>query len=168
METLLIAIIASVSGLIGVIVGGLLNYFISNSQFKREKIWQMNLLVKDKLEEIAMTIEEINYEYKKYMGDLLMYVEFNKNFSIKERPPIPTAKLTMLIDFYSPDLSNYLDSLNVEISSYATTIAKAITGNYQCEKKVFLSNLLDGQTKVEKACKALVKAAAESARKRLA
>lgn len=134
------AIIANIGTLAGVIVGGFANHFISKSQFNREKEWKKNLLIKDKLEEIATTVEEIVYQYKKWFSELLLHVEYNRiiNFEEKLPTPLPTPKLTMLIDFYAPDLRKYLDALNAEIESYGEIIAKAITRNYECEKNLLL------------------------------
>ena len=168
MQTLWVAIIASVSGLIGVIVGGLLNYCISNSQFKRERAWQKNLLIKDKLEEIAKTVEKIEYRYRDWVCDAIKHIHFDEGMN-HTGVPIPTERLTMLIDFYSPELNNYWESLNAELLSFQDLTIEAIEGKtLEAEKDVLVQKLIDRAGKIQKACKDLVNAAAEAARKRLA
>jgi hypothetical protein len=123
-----IAIITGVLGIIGTLLGvaiaGWMNRIKDQDQFLREKGWKRQQLIREKLEEICKTIEEIETAHMELWSKTLLYL--NQGQRIQLESSFPTPRLSMLINFYAPDLKEFLGLLTELIMMFAENVGKAI------------------------------------------
>src|SRR5436305_10542752 len=109
MNTEWIATVGGAGALLAAGVGGLLVNFGAKRQFQRQRNWQRDQFLQERLEEIARVAEEIDEASRALYGNAVLLVE-NRQRLASDRP-IPLARLKMLIDFYAPELRPHADRI---------------------------------------------------------
>jgi hypothetical protein len=161
------AIVTAAGTLLGAGLGGVLVNFGGKRQFERQRKWQRDQFLQERLEDIARIAEEIDDISKSLYGNALLLVETQKPL-----PPgrtIPLARLKALIEFYAPELRPHgarIVEIRDKVGEY---IADAISNRSRTKEERQQINLqfMRGMLEMTTACETLSTAAAELGRKRL-
>lgn len=167
MNTEWIAIVGAAGALLAAGVGGLLVNFGAKRQFQRQRNWQRDQFLQERLEEIARLAEEIDDISRELYGNAILLTETRQPLTFDR--PLPLARLKTLIDFYAPELHPHASRI-VEVRDTAGKfLAEAIsTRSLTKEERQHLNlQFLRGTQQMTHACEALAAAAAQLARARL-
>ena len=159
MNTVWIGLIGTLSG---VLIGGIVSYFVSYAQFKRDKQLKEEQIVQQKLEEICKTAEEINTSYNTIMGEVMMFVQFGRKMKI-DISPIPLNKLKMLIYFYAPSLKKIYNQLEETARLHAEGMVSIIKDTTD-DKKAILVLIIKITQLLTNHCTALIESSANIVR----
>ena len=164
MEALWIALAAA---LVGAGVGSLATWLVARDRFRNETDWDRRQLLREKLEEIGGLADQLNFEHRGFIGQLMLMVsEGSKPLELLTGTgPIrlPIARLTLLIAFYAPELRPKLDAVIAARDMLGVDELDAVL---LARSKTVFPRLLDAMGAMNKACEDLANSAAESARKR--
>ena len=160
--------IAVFGTLFGGILGGVLTHWTAHTQAARDMRWQIVRLAQDKLEELAQVLDEIERHYTKISGDALLKVEFGKEIKM-DGGRIPHSRLSMLVDFYAPELAEQKTQLDKAAAEFGEVLVEAIRDVQRTkpEKQALNGKLMLGSSRIEKVCKAMAASAAALARTKL-
>jgi hypothetical protein len=167
MNTEWIATVAAAGTLLGAGLGGLLVNLGGKRQFQRQRNWQRDQFLQEKLEDIARLAEEIDDICRSLYGSAVLLVENRQPLNFDRS--IPLARLKTRIDFYAPELHPYALRI-VEIrDSVGNFLAEALSSRALAKEERQQLNLqfLRGTEQMTQACEALAGAAAQLARERL-
>lgn len=160
---------AALIGVIGTLIGGFLGSWLtyrnSTALAKLEMKWQQVRLSQEKLEEIAVIIDQIDQHYKKLMGDVISKIEYNKPLEFTgER--IPFERLRILMEFYAPAMLNDWSKLKSARDLFGEVLVEAIPSidRTKPEKQTLNTRVFTAQNKVSEVCRSLSEKAALLAR----
>ena len=159
------AIIGVIGTLLGVAIGGGVNYFINRSQFIREKKYQEQQVLRQKLEEICQVIERINQSYNNVWADAWQSLKYGKQMPLDD-DPLPFARLSMLINFYAPELKENFKLLEDNRNAFGMILIDVIY-NAQAEeskRQKIHNDLSIARGYIAKVCTAMEDEAASLAR----
>lgn len=167
MNTEWIATVGGAGALLAAGVGGLLVNFGAKRQFQRQRNWQRDQFLQERLEEIARVAEEIDETSRALYGNAVLLVENRQPLAFDR--PIPLARLKMLTDFYAPELRPHADRIVEVRDSVGNFLGEAISTHSSTKEERQHLNLefVRGTLRMTAACEALVAAAAQLARQRL-
>ena len=112
-------------GIIGVLVGGFLTWFIGSRQRKFELEKEKRALLISKYEELHKTLGELSDSVAEYTTPILsdLTLDSGLDFSnINKR--IPSDKVDMLIEFYVPELKDDHEYIKKQINFLYEHISK--------------------------------------------
>ncbi len=154
--------------LLGVLIGGLVSVLTSKMQFERERRWKRDLLVQDKLLEIAELAEDVQRKLGKLYGDAVGAVESGQSLK-PDSDPLPLARLKMLINYCAPELRPHMErviQIRDELSPFVGEVLM-FRDRAKPERQQLNLQLVRGIKQITSECKGLAEAAAESAQRRL-
>jgi hypothetical protein len=158
--------IGLISGLAGVIVGGILNHFTTRANFHRQTQWEREKILQQKLEEIAQVAEQIAFHFQKLKGDAMLAIESGTCLSFGSEA-VPLAKLRMLVCFYAPELAKHIQMIEDAREKFGQPLVKALEGRVRekPERQQINGDLIRGEYQLSKACDSLAEAAADLGKK---
>jgi len=158
--------IGLLSGLAGVVVGGILNHFTTKANFLRQTQWERDKILQQKLEEIAQVTEEIAFTYGKIMIGAINAISFRAELKI-ESEVVPFARLRMLVSFYAPELANHVHLITDAQNKFSEPLLKALDGRVreQPERQQINGDLVRIEGQMSRACNGLSEAAADLGRR---
>ena len=156
MNTVWIGLIGTLSG---VLIGGIVSYFVSYAQFNRDKKLKEQQIIQQKLEEICETAEGISRSYTNLMSEAMMFIGFGKKMQIKNGP-IPFNKLKMLIYFYAPGLKEIYNQLYDASFLHSESMIYLLNSTSNDDKKAWLSIIRNLNKLMTNQCTALIEGSA--------
>jgi hypothetical protein len=159
---------ALLSSLLGVGVGGLLVNITSKWQFERQRNWQRDQFLQEKLADIAKLADDVQQACRKLYMNAILTVEGSQALGADQQP-IPLSRLNTLIRFYAPELHDHMKVVMQVRDSVGDIVAEVITGRpFDTGKRQQLNlQLVRGVEQMDQACDKLSAAAAQLARHRL-
>lgn len=160
-------IITAAGTLLGAGLGGLLVNLGGRRQFERQRKWQRDRFLQERLEDIARLAEEIDDSYKSLCGNAILLVETQQ--PLPTARSIPLARLKALIEFYAPELQAHGVHIIEVRDTFGKYLANAITSRSLTKEERQQINLefTRAMFQMTAACEALSSAAAQVARRRL-
>lgn len=156
------ATVVGVAGtLLGGLVGGFLTHWNSTALAKLEMKWQQVRLRQEKLEEIAVLLDQIVQHYQKLVGEVILKVEDNKPFEASgER--IPFERLRILMEFYAPTMIDDWPRLRKGHEMFSKVMFDAIPSveRTKSEKQEINGRAVTAQNEISKVCRSLSEKAA--------
>ena len=120
------SLIAVGSTLLGISLGALLQYVGSTAQVKRQEAERVRSMLREKLEDLSMTIEDFRDGAQVGLTDIL---EFSLTGRLREgqigMKKLP--RLEMLVRFYAPSLTPDLEALRKAWTNYGEAVAVVIS-----------------------------------------
>ena len=114
-------------GLVGVIIGGLLTWFVSTRQRKFDQQKERRALLLSKFEELHMTLGELTDAVSEITNQILSEAVFDSSFDAnKVKRRIPSEKIDMLIEFYVPELKNDHEYIKKQVQFFYEHLTKHI------------------------------------------
>lgn len=162
--------IAIIASLLGVVVGGLLQHFTAKSGFYRQKTWERDRLLQQKLEEIAELAETVGRKMGGLYGQAIAAVESGQPYR-PEPDLIPIARLEILIHCYAPELSPHVEGILGVRNELGKPLSEALLQRSlmdKPERQQLNAQLCMGMVQASSLCEAIAKGAAELVRRRLA
>lgn len=161
-------VLGALSGLLGVIVGGVLQYFTSQRAIERQHKWDRSRLIHEKLELIAQEASDMGQRMSKLYLGAIARVEDRECY----RPEItlPFAKLEMLLSFYGPELTPEYDRLLALRNEMGSILVDLSVGNFPTVKKDkqdLNAKLINAGFKAEKICEGIITEASKLGREHL-
>jgi hypothetical protein len=159
------AIIGVIGTLLGVVIGGGVNFFINRSQFIREKKYQEQQVIRQKLEEICKLAEEIDDSYRKTWLDSIQLMEYGKKMDFVTG--IPLARLLMLINFYAVELKDTSKILEETRHIFGERLVEVIN-NAQADRLTrqrINSDITKAYIQISKVCETMATGSANIARR---
>ena len=158
------ALIGIAGTLLGGLLGGLLTYWNSSALSKRERNWQVVRVRQEKLELIAMLLDEIQNHYTHSMGEVFLKVESGKPFSESDTR-IPYGRLKILIQFYAPEMLEDWSKLEEGQEKFGKVLLDAIenTQRSKSEKQELNGRAVLAERYISMVCRALSAKAAQLA-----
>lgn len=159
------AIIAAVATLLGIVISGTINFYVTREQFVRETKRQQDQLIRQKLEEICQVVEEIGNEYRRLWGEALLSIEYGKKIEVGTY--LPFDRLSMLINFYAPGLKVYLALLQEVKASFGKVLVEALKfpEGQGINRQSVITDLTAARMAIDKVCQAIATASANIAKK---
>jgi hypothetical protein len=130
--------VSIIGPLIGVIVGGLITYFITYAQFKHDKKIKDQELLLQRLEELNELIEDMSAVYNKLFGEALVHYKGGEKIQINVKKPMRLIRLKTLIYFYYTDLTQYIDLLEDTTEIIAISVIEMNNPNNDRKEKAFI------------------------------
>lgn len=113
------------TGIIGVLVGGLLTWFVSSRQRKFDLEKEKRALLIAKYEELHKTLGELSDSVAEYTAPILTDLAFDSGFDFsKVKNRIPSDKVDMLIEFYVPELKGDHEYIKKQVNFLYEHISK--------------------------------------------
>ena len=158
----------TISVLLGVGIGGLITIFGAKVQFERERKWQRDRLLQEKLLEIAKLTEDIQEKFCKLYADAISAVEGGQKLQ-PGSDPIPLVRIKILISFYAPELRPHIEQIIKIRDEVGTSVADVLLPRVrsQTERQQLNLRFVLGMKRIGDECDNLAKAAAQSAQHRL-
>ena len=157
----------SINILIGAGIGGLISFISTRSQFERDRRWQRDRLLQEKLLEIAELSETVQQKISEACANTI--AAMGRGETPKVLDFIPLERLKILIGFYAPELRPHTEQMvkvwNEIGNSFAAVLSTRTLGASQ-QQELNLK-LLHGIRDIREACKHLTEAAAQLAQRRL-
>lgn len=161
-------IIGVTASLVGVIVGGVLQYLTSQKALDRQHNWERSRLVQEKLEQIAEVASDVGRGLSSFYMGAIVSVESGKSYEVKEA--IPYARLEMLLRFYAPEVIFELDRLNSLQESMEKIVVELVSGRIPTEKgekQRLNGKLVTASFEASRICEAITEAVSDLGRQHL-
>ena len=145
--------IGIIGTLLGSIAGAATTYFIADAHARRQMKWESIKLAQAKLEEVAQLLDEVAHHYKKISGAALMKVQLGKPIELNS-DCIPHGRLSMLVNFYAPEIAPDLKELKKITDKYGEVFAEAIRDvkRDMPKKQELNARLLQGSHQIDDKC----------------
>jgi hypothetical protein len=119
-------ILAVVSALGGVVVGGLLEGWRARSAFRREKVWERDRGTREHLEQVYEALEQVRECYGLSAGNVLRILATGQAGTNDQIAKVPWARLRVLVNLYAPELRDSLSELEDVGMQTGSVIARAL------------------------------------------
>ena len=159
MEAATIGIIGTI---LGFTIGGGINFLTDWSRFIRETRRQQQQLITCKLEENCLTVEEMENKYRQITGELYAALRTGQQPGL-DITPLPITRLTMLINFYAPNLRDSLERLNEAQKIFGEVSMVAINQN-QVDIRRRMAILFNAEGLIEMVCREITTGSSNVAR----
>jgi len=143
--------IGIIAALVGAMVGGGIAALVSYLQTRAQRARETKKLLLSKHEEIHEVVSQVRYAYKNSLRKTFAAVA---NATREMSGAVPIERLQMLVGFYAPELSSYLEKLEAAQTSYGEAIAKTLRIETDAEsiQKQKLGVLVAAEQKISAAC----------------
>jgi hypothetical protein len=147
-----------VAALVGTTLGGLIAYWNSSVQWKRQLELDKNQLLREKLERICTITLEVDRTLQKAWSDIFMNSLVPAANPLPGGPRVPIAELQMVVALYFPELENRAKDVEEARNVLGNSISEGIqiASKSEDEAKKWRSESLDAHTGVSKACSELI------------
>lgn len=110
--------------LIGVLVGGAITYGVTYLKMRHDEKRDRVKLYLQKLEDMHKAVNKITEIYSHIWIEHVSIIKFGFKEPTKYEKPIPIDELKMLIDFYAPQLSVFVDQLEHSRKEYGKILMR--------------------------------------------
>lgn len=155
--------IGVIGALGGVIVTALLALLRSSVEFRRQKDWERDSIVRARLEDLYSTISDVHDGYMSVFHHTTMRVEYGKEPS--DQVAIPVERMRMLSRFYAPELDESLQFFEESYQLFSDALAATFTDErpIKKERQRLLGELFRAHKRVGLACDQLMSGTVEVA-----
>lgn len=157
------------TGLVGALVGAAIALFVMWFEGRRQDRQGSKLLMLSKLEELHELVGVFRLSHRRDQVAITSHLRGGElpEVAEEEEPPVPTAKLEMLVGFYVPELQGPLDALNERQQEFIEVYLDVMRTSEprSKERTTLLQRAQDASLALEEACSYLQAEAARAARR---
>jgi hypothetical protein len=157
----------AINVLIGAGIGGLVTTIAAKLQFERERKWQRDRLLQEKLLEIAQLTDDLQRAFAKLCGDAVVALYGGAELKVA---PIPLARLKILTTFYASDLRHDMERIIKVRDDAGPSLTEVLTNRKALEitkRQQIGDHLLQAMKEMNDSCDRLAENAAELAQRHL-